>query len=421
MFSHFKSSLLFGLCAAVSLTAMRPAIAAETHSPSQKPLKKTTAPAKDRLLLSIDGGGMFGIIPAIMLKQVAQCVGTVEKQDPDKIQLADYFDVISGTSAGSVLTGLLVTPIDDTEKTQQDTAPNRAMSIDQIIALYQTLGRKIFTQSGKNPLETYRKHGVLYPSSNLSEMSKEVFKNHTNKEALTDFAISFYDQNAGGVFATRNRGIYQIKEANGKAIKWENPMEMSNLVASSSMVPALFPFYEWSAIPASGAQPYHFSTSDGGVYQSNPTLLGITEARLNALSLEKETKIKSSDLRLHVISLGTGQISGNAFKNSKISQVKQPKTAQERFAFLNNLASAERSAGNKAIDLYLANDPNIDYVRLNIPLPAALAGRAEDASPENMAAIAEAIKNALPALKPQIEQACRMIVTHGKNQTSSPL
>lgn len=427
-FLRLKLPVIFGLCAAVSLGTLTRTWAAETpksqkQSTPHKSLQLKQTHQQDRLLLSIDGGGLFGIIPAFMLKEVSQCMGEVEKQDPSQIQLADYFDVISGTSTGSILTALLVTPLNEDIKENNTgaaahPASTRALTLDQIISLYETLGSKIFTKSFGNAIEAYRKHGVLYPSSNLANVSEDLFKAHTNKDALTDFAIAFYDRKQAGLFGTRNRGIYQIKDENGNPVKWENPVNMSQLVASSSMVPPFFPFYHWSAIPATGANPYHFRATDGGAYQVDPTLLGITEARLNEKIMEKQTKISPANLHLHVISLGTGMVEGDAFGDLKINHVHQPKGAEKRLAFINDLASAERDSSAKAIDLYLTNDPNIDYLRLNIPLPKDLAGRAEDASPETIAAIGDALKKALPALKPELIRACRMIVSYGKPNRS---
>ncbi|CAG8847247.1 25349_t:CDS:1, partial [Racocetra persica] len=58
-----------------------------------------------KFILSIDGGGFRGIIPAIILSEIEKRVTNEikkEHQDVD-IRCADLFDVISGTSTGSIL------------------------------------------------------------------------------------------------------------------------------------------------------------------------------------------------------------------------------------------------------------------------------------------------------------------------------
>ncbi|CAG8485104.1 1310_t:CDS:2 [Racocetra fulgida] len=60
-----------------------------------------------RFILSIDGGGFRGIIPAVILNEIEQRVTERIKNDhPDidvDIRCADLFEIISGTSTGSIL------------------------------------------------------------------------------------------------------------------------------------------------------------------------------------------------------------------------------------------------------------------------------------------------------------------------------
>jgi patatin-like phospholipase/acyl hydrolase len=54
-------------------------------------------------ILSIDGGGIRGIIPATILE-------FLEELDGESARLADYFDVITGTSTGGLVTAMLSAP-----------------------------------------------------------------------------------------------------------------------------------------------------------------------------------------------------------------------------------------------------------------------------------------------------------------------
>ncbi|KAI9201251.1 hypothetical protein LWI28_020742 [Acer negundo] len=60
-------------------------------------------------VLSIDGGGIRGIIPSTIL---AFLESELQKLDGEEARLADYFDVISGTSTGGLVTAMLTTPND---------------------------------------------------------------------------------------------------------------------------------------------------------------------------------------------------------------------------------------------------------------------------------------------------------------------
>ncbi|GLJ39133.1 hypothetical protein SUGI_0797600 [Cryptomeria japonica] len=58
-------------------------------------------------ILSIDGGGVRGIIPATILQFLE---AELQKLDGPDVRLADYFDVIAGTSTGGLVTAMLTAP-----------------------------------------------------------------------------------------------------------------------------------------------------------------------------------------------------------------------------------------------------------------------------------------------------------------------
>ncbi|TYG63302.1 hypothetical protein ES288_D06G018800v1 [Gossypium darwinii] len=60
-------------------------------------------------VLSIDGGGIRGIIPGIILGFLES---ELQKLDSEDARLADYFDVIAGTSTGGLVTAMLTCPND---------------------------------------------------------------------------------------------------------------------------------------------------------------------------------------------------------------------------------------------------------------------------------------------------------------------
>ncbi|KAI4354686.1 hypothetical protein L6164_003533 [Bauhinia variegata] len=59
-------------------------------------------------VLSIDGGGIKGIIPAVILEYLESAI---QKVSNDKnARVADYYDVVAGTSAGGLMTAMLTAP-----------------------------------------------------------------------------------------------------------------------------------------------------------------------------------------------------------------------------------------------------------------------------------------------------------------------
>lgn len=68
-----------------------------------KPLK-----SGDRItILSIDGGGVRGLIPSTILEFLEEKLQEIDGPD---VRIADYFDVIAGTSTGGLVTAMLAAP-----------------------------------------------------------------------------------------------------------------------------------------------------------------------------------------------------------------------------------------------------------------------------------------------------------------------
>ena len=59
-------------------------------------------------ILSLDGGGIRGIIPATVLEYVEKQL--IEKTNNSNARLADFFDIIVGTSTGGILACFYLTP-----------------------------------------------------------------------------------------------------------------------------------------------------------------------------------------------------------------------------------------------------------------------------------------------------------------------
>ncbi|MBK8081609.1 MAG: patatin-like phospholipase family protein [Saprospiraceae bacterium] len=82
---------------------------------------------------SLDGGGVRGILTLGILKHIEDKIqeGHSDKNNP--LKLCDYYDLIGGTSTGAIIAcGLAI-----------------GKTVDQIIDLYQSLGKEIFGKGRK--------------------------------------------------------------------------------------------------------------------------------------------------------------------------------------------------------------------------------------------------------------------------------
>jgi patatin-like phospholipase/acyl hydrolase len=61
-------------------------------------------------ILSLDGGGVRGIIGGVILANLEKHLQEIDNDE--SVRLADYFDVIAGTSTGGLMTAMLTAPND---------------------------------------------------------------------------------------------------------------------------------------------------------------------------------------------------------------------------------------------------------------------------------------------------------------------
>jgi Patatin-like phospholipase len=79
-------------------------------------------------ILALDGGGIRGVLTLQFLETIESLI---KKRFGDETRLCDYFDLIGGTSTGSIIAAGLAC----------------GMTVDQIGALYRELGAKVFVSS----------------------------------------------------------------------------------------------------------------------------------------------------------------------------------------------------------------------------------------------------------------------------------
>jgi uncharacterized protein len=95
-------------------------------------------------ILSLDGGGIRGALTLGFLKKIEDILKAKNPDKPD-YRLSDYFDLIGGTSTGSIIASLLA----------------MGNTVDHIINLYMKLGDKIFAEKRAwwNPKSWFATYG----------------------------------------------------------------------------------------------------------------------------------------------------------------------------------------------------------------------------------------------------------------------
>lgn len=236
---------------------------------NDEPLSEETTPAREAertvTVLAVDGGGIRGLIPALLLADMEEEAGQ---------PIAALFDLIAGTSTGGLLALGLTTPHPE--------APGRPQySAAAIADLYRIEGPRIFSRSLlKRVLSVGNLADEKYADDGLNDVLARYFGDARLKEALTNVLVTAY--------ALEKRRSYFFKSARARRAIAHDVL-MREAARATAATPTYFEPARLYAPPR--------TLIDGGVYANNPTMCAFVEAR---------TLFPEAD-RFLVVSLGTGE------------------------------------------------------------------------------------------------------------------
>ncbi|MTI00052.1 patatin [Roseibium sp. RKSG952] len=242
---------------------------------------------KKRVILSIDGGGVRGLIPLRILESLESRLAHRGVNLP----IHKHFDLMCGTSTGGLIIAGLTAPKPDGAKGEA------AATIKELRDFYELEAREIFTHSlGKrlarafiNPFNLFDES---YDARPLERLLKDRFGWTSIASALTRIVLTAYDiENRQAVFMT-----------NGLEHDGSRPND----------------YYFWQAVRATTAAPSYFEPArmdnltsgkqealiDGGVFMNDPTISAYLEAR----------KLGYAPKDIILVSLGTGQAQQQAYR-----------------------------------------------------------------------------------------------------------
>ncbi|XP_076929463.1 patatin-like protein 2 [Bidens hawaiensis] len=242
-------------------------------------------------ILSIDGGGVRGIIPSVILEFLEH---ELQILDGNNARLAKYFDVITGTSTGGLVTAMLTTP-------NEEGRP--IFAAKDVKSFYLEHCPKIFPHDG-NPLAPATKviralSGPRYDGEHLHRIIQEKLQEKRLHETLTNIVIPTFDIKClqPTIFSS-----YQLKK---------NPSldaKLSDICIGTSAAPTYLPSHSFQTQDSEGNLLKEFNLIDGGVAANNPTLVAISEITKEITTGSPNFfPIKQMDYgRFLVLSLGTG-------------------------------------------------------------------------------------------------------------------
>ncbi|CAM0942947.1 unnamed protein product [Alopecurus aequalis] len=238
-------------------------------------------------VLSIDGGGVRGIIPGTIL---AFLEDKLQELDGPVVRLADYFDVIAGTSTGGLVTAMLTAP----------NAQGRPLfAAKGINKFYLEHCPMIFPPVSTVPLGLLRSmRGPKYDGEYLHSVVKRLLGNTRVGQALQNIVIPAFD------IKLLQPTIFSRYDALNDVSK--NAL-LSDVCISTSAAPTYLPGHHFETEDKDG-KPRAFNLIDGGVAANNPTMLAMTHVSKQILLGNQDFfPIKPTDYgKFMVLSLGTG-------------------------------------------------------------------------------------------------------------------
>jgi patatin-like phospholipase/acyl hydrolase len=314
-------------------------------------------PAPDSIrILTIDGGGVRGIIPAVVLGELERRTG----HHPSEL-----FDVIAGTSTGSLLAMSMIIPGGDGRPRYQ-----AASSADA----YEAFAPKIF------PHERWLQiRGLVhekYSAAGLEAALQEFLGEARFSQALVHCFVPTYD--------LLSQDIYVFDSAQS-TLNPADDMLMRHVVRGATAAPTYFdPFVIGPPI-----SDHKRVLVDGGLYANNPSMLALTQvARHHA------------DSDVLVVSLGTGRTPAEAMSEDGqdwgLARWAKP------------LLHIVANGTNKVIDMELQHFLGSErYFRFQADLPEEC--DLDDASPERFQDLRRLGEDLVTKMSSDLDKVCSLL------------
>lgn len=302
-------------------------------------------------ILSIDGGGLRGLIVAQILQWIESNVLGTDANGKQK-SITDSFDLFAGTSTGGLIACAL---------TVRDRVANTPLySLSDIIDLYQNSGSIIFPSSTNKFRRGYKwlqnkfapKHsrdgliGILnqkLEGKRILDCSKNIFIPTYNVARFKPIYFTSRLAKDSSVRFQRNADKYNCK--------------LLDVCLATSAAPTYLPSYVFEYTDENGYNET-INCIDGGVYLNNPALAAYIEVLSNSFYYRGVPQIDKSDI--YILSIGTGKVPKNISKRSGENW------GEIRWA--KNVVAAAMQGNSQTIEDHLYSLLPGRYLRINLDI-----------------------------------------------------
>jgi len=274
-------------------------------------------PEKIFKILSVDGGGIRGVFPAHILQRISEGL---------KINVNEHFDMIAGTSTGSIIAAGIASGIEP----------------KIIISMYEENGSQIFKKKRSIWPSTLKPiFHSRYKNNSLAQVLSDVFGDLKLGDIKTPLLLPATDIGQGGV--------HVFKSSYSPDFVRDGDVLVRDAVLASCSAPTYF----------DPRKVDHYLLCDGGLWANNPSLAAVIDAKY---------RLDHDLSEIRILSLGTGsaKTSYGVKNNRKWGFLRGWKGPE----FINFIMSLQAQSIHNYLQLLLEKDQimRIDF-ESDLPLP----------------------------------------------------
>ncbi|UJQ20668.1 patatin-like phospholipase family protein [Wolbachia endosymbiont of Delia radicum] len=306
-----------------------------------------------KYILSIDGGGIRGIIPAMILSRIEQKTGK---------PISQIFDLLVGTSTGATIVAGLC---------KKDSKGKLQYSADDLVNLYQEYGPYIFKSSFLRRSIFSWINGAQYPSKNIEYVLHKYFGDDILKNTLSNVLITSYDihNNCPFFFKSWKEDINFIK--------------LRDVLRAATAAPTYF------APKYLKVNQKEMVLIDGGVFANNPA----------ACSYASSRKLFPND-DVVLLSIGTGR-SSHSIKYLRSKRF-------GKISWIKPLINVMFASGLDCVNYQLDQIINNSYIRIQSQLKVA-STEMDNTTYENIKCLKKEAQTMIECNQKAIDKFCTVV------------
>lgn len=341
-------------------------------------------------ILSLDGGGIRGILTATILVEIERKI----KQKTNQT-LKDFFHLIAGTSTGSILAAAIA----------------KGYSAQQLVAIYQNNGSKIFPKNSWSGILGNRWEKSI--NTQVLHLSNPQYHNDGLKDVLQmEFGVqkTLKDLAPNLVLITAYDALNRKPLLICNWLKDWAYLPIWQACISSASAPTFFPSFELDLSDLNNSENcIKINAIDGGVFANNPVTCAISQAfdlcdHPTNCTVENTVFNMPSDDRnvfrpsLSILSVGTGKYT----RQIQYQQSKNWGTLQWIAPLIDVMFDGSNAINNQIVSCLIEH--HNAYLRLQpILAPGKGSDDIDDVSPYNMSALIQTAQDYVSSQKIQAQ------------------